>query len=135
MPINWNPNLMKIGIATIDSQHQELFDALNKFYDAFMQHRDNDEIIAIIDFLGDYIIAHFDHETSLMRESGYPDLEKHIFQHESFINTYQNFEERFETEGPTKKLMLTIYNSVYKWLVEHISASDKEYGNFLSKNK
>lgn len=135
MPVNWNPQIMKTGIEIIDRQHQGLFDALNSLYDSFNRGEGIEEIAKMLSFLGKYIIEHFDTEKRLMVESVYPDLEKHVFQHDKFVENYQKLNQVFETEGPTNKLMLKIYNDTYKWLVEHISGSDKELGRFLTSKQ
>lgn len=135
MPISWNPNLFKIGIEQIDQQHQGLFDALNKLYDSGKEGQENQEMIRIMDYLGEYVVEHFDTEVAMLKDAGYPDLEKHEFQHNAFIKKYHELKQQLDSEGPSKKMMLLIYNTLYKWLVEHISASDKAYGNFLAKNR
>lgn len=135
MPINWDPQIMKTGIDEIDAQHQGLFDALNKLYEAFNQGQGTEEIANILGFLGQYVIDHFSYEESLMKQHAYPNTEKQVFQHNGFIDDYKKLNQVFEQEGPTKKLMLTIYNDTYKWLVEHISGSDKDLGRFLTNKQ
>lgn len=132
MPVNWNPELFKTGLEDIDIQHQGLFDALNKLYDAYREKKEDAEVVNIMGFLGDYVVRHFSYEESLMRKHAYPGLERQTYEHNAFVQNFREMKGMLEKEGPNKKLMLRIYNDVYKWLVEHISNLDREMGQYIA---
>lgn len=131
MPIQWNPNLYKIGIKLIDEQHNTLFSALEKLQNSFGKENEKEISTEIINFLLDYVQKHFKDEEEIMTSISFPNLDFHMEQHLNFIENCKEFRSMFDTEGPNKKLLLQIYNTVFKWLVEHISISDKEISKYI----
>ena len=75
---------LETGNAKIDSQHKELFDAMNKLEAACSQGKGRVEVEKTLQFLSDYITKHFGDEETLQRQSGYPDFMKHKGFHETF---------------------------------------------------
>ncbi|HIP91940.1 MAG TPA: hemerythrin, partial [Thermotoga sp.] len=99
----------KIGAPLVDQQHKELF----KRVSAFIQVVQSDvpwelkveKVKETLSFMQRYVIEHFEAEEKFQEEIGYPGLEEHRKIHEQFKGAIQQYVDRFEKEGFTKKLV------------------------------
>ena len=130
MTINWTDDL-RVGVDTIDNQHKELFDRINKLLDACNQGKGKGEIGRVINFLEDYIIVHFNAEEEIQKRNAYPDYPHHKTLHEEFKKSFSELKKQFEKEGPGVHLILRTNSTVVDWLIKHIGRVDKELGAFL----
>jgi len=130
--IQWLDSL-SVGVEEIDNQHKGLFDAVNKLYDACSQGKGRQEVGKIVDFLGEYVITHFEAEEKLQQQNSYPDYGKHKEEHEKFIVDFTALKNRLEAEGSTLSFVSLVNRTVSDWLIRHISSTDKAFGNFLRK--
>ena len=123
MGIQWTDDLAT-GIDLIDRQHQELFRRLNLFLDACDAGKGNRELIAILQFLDDYLHVHFATEERLQKEAGFLQLEIHRAYHQSFVKEFTALKKRFLLEGASESLVADINRFVVGWLLDHISQKD-----------
>lgn len=122
---NWSEDF-KIDNEIIDSQHRHLFDLANKVFES-------DSRAAITECalgLFQYIRQHFKDEESVMKQSGYPDYEKHIQAHDQILVRLEAIsidlkENQFRTDE-LNRLMVD-------WLLTHILKEDMLIGEFLRK--
>ncbi|NPA36709.1 MAG: hemerythrin family protein [Chlorobi bacterium] len=78
----------------------------------------------------EYINYHFNTEETLLREYGYPDLEKHKLEHKMFVSKVEEFENRFNSGKLVLSLEITGF--LKSWLKDHIQGADKDYSKFLT---
>lgn len=130
MYLTWNCSL-DIGIDSIDNQHKELFDCLEKLLTAIEDGKSNDEVIKTLDFLEEYVIKHFNEEEEIQNKTNYPLFDIQLIQHEAFKNDLKEFRRVFETHGASTLLALNIQESLVNWLKNHIMNLDKDLGDFL----
>ena len=128
----WSKNY-ETGDANVDGQHKEIFRLVQQVLDAdsFINRKEKTE--TAMGFLSDYAVRHFASEEALMRESKYPEYDKHKATHDNFIKEVINFVNRFNKEGDTVSISETINNFVVSWLKEHIMESDKIMAEFYIK--
>jgi|SRR5208283_3182348 len=128
--VEWTQKL-SVGIPSIDKQHQKLIELLNAFFVSVQNKDGKGKIATVIKGLKDYTIEHFNSEEAVMRIHKYPGLEVQVREHESFVKTVQDFEDRFN-KG---KLILTleITNFIRDWITNHIMNVDKQYSDFLAQ--
>ena len=122
MNIQWTPALA-VGHDTIDGQHQELFRRLGTLLDA-MQLGDRVEIGRLFDFLGAYVVEHFDAEERFMRETAYPGMNVHKAAHDRFVREYHDLRRLYDVErrlrgGDHQDAVLGA-----EWLSTHIGGTD-----------
>lgn len=132
MPFQWTPNL-RVGVDEIDAQHKELFSRVNALMEAMAQGKGRTEVEQTIQFLGDYVVLHFDAEEALMARINYPELTTHRVQHTSFKQVYMAFRRNFDRDGVTPTLTLQVQRHLADWLVNHIGKSDKLIGEYIRK--
>lgn len=120
-------------ILSIDHQHQELLflsqNLLNVLSDADATLADKQS--ALTDLV-DHTIAHFDYEERVMRNIGYPGLERHMREHEDLRREISAIAESVKTgndAGEWKGLV----SMVQVWVLRHIIASDSKIREFIQR--
>jgi hemerythrin len=129
--INWTEAL-SVGIDSIDYQHKKLIDIINSFYDQVDQGSQKEKMLELIKSLKNYTVFHFSGEERLMKQINYPDFKNHKIEHDKFIATILDFEERYKNG----KFILTVEvtNFIKDWISKHIMGTDKKYTDFFIKN-
>jgi hemerythrin len=119
----WDGSLIT-GVELIDTQHEQLFDAINELLEICRTGKGVEEIKKSIDFLNDYTIKHFFEEERIQQKYGYPDYPAHRQYHESFKATVRDLSHRLILKGATEELVNEVQSSVGDWLVNHIKVQD-----------
>jgi hemerythrin len=124
----WSPDY-SVGIKTIDDQHQELVNILNRLFVA-VSKREGDKVIAgILDALMGYTKEHFALEERLMQQAKYKDLEAHKLEHKKLIEQLDQLcKKHLVEEKPIYFEMLAFLKT---WLREHIQGVDTKYSAAL----
>jgi hemerythrin len=126
---------MELGVPEIDSQHQELVNRLNSVISLGAKSVSSEETQRTLDFLGEYVIKHFNDEEALQRKSGYPKYEFHREQHQIFIRDYQKLKREFTSGGASVHFTLNLNNSIINWIVRHIKTVDVEFGKYYQSSQ
>lgn len=132
MAFLWTEEL-SVGVGKIDQQHQEIFAKYDNFLSACKSGKGREEIFALLNFLGSYIKTHFAEEEQLMKEYSYPEMQKHLQQHQHLTEVIETFLKTFEEQGPSISLITEVNYSLRDWLVVHIKKVDMEFGSFLNQ--
>jgi hemerythrin len=115
------------GVASIDEQHQKLFEICGRIYDLLRQKDSYDKydyILNLIDELKDYTVFHFNSEEEYMQQIGYKKFFTHKIEHQDFIEKVNNVDLTKIDEDQTEYIM-GILEFVVKWIDEHILEKDK----------
>lgn len=118
-----------IGIQSIDAQHQGLFSTAAELYKAMSAGQGKSVLARILDRLVQYTAMHFAHEERLMRQHGYPDLEKHLVEHAALTKQVVDFQAEFHSGRAN--MTVQVLNFLNSWLQQHINVSDKAYAPHL----
>ena len=117
----WLPDY-SVNIKTIDDQHQELVNILNRLFVAVSKREGDKAIAGILDALTSYTKTHFALEERLMREAKYKDLIPHMEEHRKLIAQLDGLcNKHMMEEKPIYFEMLSFLKS---WLREHIQGVD-----------
>lgn len=121
----------KHGIIWQDVQHEQLLKNIKKLSDSQATGVKNKEnFYKTIQFIKEYINAHFGIEELYMKKHGYPGTKKHIEVHQYFIASFEKFiDQSIYSEKESVKLL----NRLTKWFVGHIQTTDKDLAEFLLK--
>ena len=118
-----------IGIPEIDSEHEHLFNLLNKTDKAL--HAVDADISAItgrlLNELYEYAINHFAHEEAYMLSIDDPELNRQIAEHEAFRDKVTS---AMAASDFTLATALDLLTFLAKWLYRHILGSDILIGKF-----
>ena len=126
--MKWSEEL-SVKIVSIDNQHKKLIEIFNNFTDSINKNSSRERVLEAIKGLKDYTVYHFSAEEKLMITHKYPGYDLHKKEHDSFVKTVQDYEDRFN-KG---KLLLTveISNFINNWICKHIMNVDGQYSEFL----
>lgn len=121
-----------VRVKEIDEQHKKLVVLINKFYNAFYDHKHKEVIEEVLSELTDYTRYHFSTEEKYFRQFNYSDTLIHIKEHQQFIEKIKTFtvEKEISASTTTFKLMAFLQN----WLINHILKSDKKYSECFIKH-
>jgi hemerythrin len=130
--IEWDETL-EVGVEAIDEQHKELFRRLDRLLQAMQTRQGAVEVGRLIDYLGEYVVAHFGLEESVMRDRAYPAYAAHKAEHEAFLKDFQMLRAEYLSSGPNAVITIRVTNRVTAWLREHIYRIDRALGQYLQK--
>lgn len=121
------------GNPTIDEQHKELIDRINKLMILCENEKPaKKEAVHLLGYLADYTEYHFAEEEKLQETIGYPGLEEHKKRHNELRRTVDALHEMLEEqEGPTADFVMQVHENVAEWLYHHIRGFDRSVAEFV----
>ncbi|MDP1652885.1 MAG: bacteriohemerythrin [Rhodocyclaceae bacterium] len=131
----WNDSFVT-GFATVDVQHRNLFDLINRFGALLAQgpSAGGAALEAIFKELATYAVTHFKEEERLMREAGVPEeyFVHHAEIHRDFIAQVKVlWSQRNNMSAPAE----TIHGFLAAWLSAHILGEDQEMARQIHRAK
>ncbi len=121
-----------VGINTIDSQHQELVNILNRLFIAVSKREGDKAIAGILDGLMGYTKEHFTLEERLMQQAKYKDLEAHKLEHKKLIEQLDQLCKKHLLEE--KPIYFEMLSFLKTWLKDHIQGVDMKYATALQES-
>ena len=118
------------GNSLIDTEHKQLFQAINTLLDACSQGKGRDQMMNTVRFLNDYVNKHFSDEEKLQSNSNYPGYQSHKTFHDGYKRKLSEATQDLLAEGPTVKALGQI-NQMAGILVSHIRIEDRKLAAFL----
>jgi hemerythrin len=128
--IRWGPHY-QLGNPSLDRQHQELIELLNRLYTQWQQGVPRASLAAALRALVAAIRAHFRTEEQLMARHRYAGLDTHKAEHRSFAREVTAFERDFRTGRA--HLDQALFDHLAAWLRHHLLASDKPMGEAIGR--
>lgn len=116
--------------ALIDSEHKQLFEAINALMEACASGKGREQIMKTVDFLNGYVSRHFAHEEELQMSSNYPAYPAHKAFHDGYKRQLQQTTQELLAEGATVKALGKL-NQVTGVLVSHIRTEDRKLAKHL----
>ena len=126
--IEWTESL-RVGIPSIDAQHEVLVGLINRLGDAVLAGEGKAAVGPILLELEAYTRKHFALEELAFEKYGYPDAARHIAEHEAFIARVDDFQLAFAVGKA--EVGEDILQYLRTWLTRHISFTDKKYKPYL----
>lgn len=120
------------GNALIDSEHRQLFGAVNNLMDACSQGQGRTQIQQMITFLTNYVAKHFGDEERLQVQSRYPGYAAHKQFHEGYRRQLTEVSQELMQAGPTVKALGDL-NRMVAVLASHIRTEDKRLAQHVQK--
>ncbi len=126
----WSPDY-SVNIKTIDDQHQELVNILNRLFVAVSKREGDKAIAGILDALVSYTQKHFALEERLMQQAKYKDFEAHKAEHQKLIEQLDQLSKKFMLDE--KPIYFEMLSFLKTWLKGHIQGVDKKYSVALQQ--
>lgn len=129
--ISWNDSF-SVGIVEMDNQHKQLVAILNDLYALLQSKSSSDELGKVLSRLVSYTKKHFADEEEFIKKHSYPDVSSQIREHKAFVDKIQNFKNDYDSGKTTISVSITSF--LKDWLMNHISISDKKYGDYINNS-
>jgi hemerythrin len=123
MEYKWDKSL-ETGNEMIDTQHRQLFLAINELLRACENGEGEAKLKKSLDFLTEYTIKHFFDEEQLQQKYQYPDYPNHKNYHEGFKKVVRDFSVKLIMQGVSEPLIQEVQVQIGDWLVNHIKGQD-----------
>lgn len=127
MPIAIWSSRFETGIHLIDTQHKNLFEAVNRLADSFKAGHAAEQARESLDFLLKYTVEHFQTEEKYMKDMGYPKLTSHMAEHAQLVEKARALQARM-ADGKSVTVEVTTF--LADWLKHHINEVDMGYVEF-----
>jgi hemerythrin len=131
--IPWDPGL-ETGIPSLDAQHRELYQRIDRLLDPVAAHAVRSEVGAVLEFLDGYVREHFRVEEELMASAKYPAAAEHHAEHALFARELQALVEEYARTGGTAFLAVRVTGRMTRWLHEHVRRADMQLGRFVGQH-
>lgn len=126
----------KIGVKQVDKQHQELFKRLGNFIKTVRSDKEKEikkeEVEKTLEFMGDYVVTHFDSEEALQKKYNYPEYEEHHEIHEKFKREVADFQKEYKNNDYNEDFVMEFSGRLLTWLINHVAATDQEIGDYIN---
>jgi hemerythrin len=120
----FNPTTMSTGVDSVDAQHRQLFDLINRLTADMAAGKGKDDIGAVLNELAQYAVSHFAHEESCMARFNCPVANQNKAAHAAFIQVFTGLKAEFDRTGPTATLAMRVQQEISKWITNHIVGVD-----------
>lgn len=127
--VKWDEQL-SVAIASIDREHQHLFQLINDYYDSGRNKAAGPERMQkLLTGLQEYTVVHFRTEETAMKRHGFPGLAGHQREHQHFVDWINQVAKRYASGELVLPLEVSGYIS--DWILQHIRTTDQLYSRFL----
>jgi len=125
--LNWTEKFAT-GHALIDTQHRMLISYVNRLEGLADGTNPTLQEVALflrfIDFLEDYIVAHFQEEEECMLRFRCPAHADNKRAHSEFLDFFRGFKMKFGTEGYRPEVVKELFEACVAWIQRHILRID-----------
>lgn len=125
---------LETGHPLIDTEHRQLFAAINNLMDACAQGKGRTQIIDTAKFLNDYVKKHFNDEEQLQVQTKYPGYTTHKQFHEKYKMDLMQVTNTLNTQGANLATLNQV-NQTIGVLVTHIRMEDKKLAAHVKNSK
>ena len=123
-----------VRVPSIDRQHRDLIDYINKLQTELASSEpDNLMIELILNGLIRYTNTHFKYEEMLFSMYKYPDSDEHKEAHNRLFQSVAKFKQRFDAGVPNVGEELLAFLKI--WLNHHILKEDMAYSQHMVERK
>jgi len=128
--LSWREDY-RVGVHLIDTEHSNLFKLINEFHDQYRSGDTHRQLVLVLNRLVAYAEEHFQHEEALMRETGYPRLERQQDLHQKLYSSIFDLNEKLSLEGANADAETLRF--LKHWILGHILKEDMDIGDFLRR--
>ena len=120
--IEWQEKF-RIGIASVDYEHEEMIALLNELYRGLASGAESKEIIAFLGEVYARISAHFALEEKVMKERRYDQYPEHKADHEELLDQIRDIMDDYEF-GDAGQSVEGFGKRMESWFANHFATHD-----------
>lgn len=128
----WTSSL-ESGNETMDSQHKELFEHINSFFEGVEKEISHEMTVRTLNFLVKYVRFHFNTEEELMKQTGYAELAEHRCAHRELVTELMDCYKKLISNGNTEMVAQQLSTLLQEWFVSHIMGHDLRLATYLKQ--
>ncbi len=121
--IEWKEEF-KTGIASLDYEHCEMINLINRLYIDLVGDGSRENIVAFLGEVYARIAAHFALEESVMRERHYDGLPVHKLDHERLLDEIRDLMDSYEDSADDEEFRARFGARLKSWFVDHFREQD-----------
>jgi hemerythrin len=129
--LEWK-NAYRLGIPSVDHEHEELIGLINQLHDDLGNAPPAERVIEFLEEINTKILAHFALEEKVMRGLGYDELDAHKAEHERLLDAIRDIMDRFEAGGYVD-LEAELAPHLKEWFGHHFATKDARLHHFLEE--
>lgn len=126
--IKWRESY-STGITSLDRQHENLIELINKLYKVIIKEESSDSVEDVLSKLTEYAEKHLREEEAILETNGYPESANHIALHQSYLDEVKTL--MIKVKKDKEVAVRDTYSFLRQWWLGHIVAEDQKYGEFL----
>jgi hemerythrin-like metal-binding protein len=126
--MEWTPEYT-VHNAAIDQEHQILFDMVDRYHEAMLGGQGKKVVGKFLTELTKFTMKHLANEEKLMDAINYPEMRKHVLQHDRIRRLGTEVRERIE-HGETA-ITIELLQFLSDWLKNHTMATDRRLGDYV----
>ncbi len=130
MRYEFTPDLMTNN-SKIDSDHKELFNAVNELHDKLSTGNGAENVDAAMKLLFNYCTEHFEREEKLQEGCSYPGLVTHRNWHTKIKNNLGAFSRKVSNNSSPEHTIREL-EQLISLLITHIQTEDKKLADYLN---
>ncbi len=115
----------RIGIKSLDYEHQDLFEQLSELHADLVKHVDDTKIEDCLGRIYARVSAHFALEEKMMRESKFPNYHNHKEEHDEQLDSVTDAITGYLND-PSDASGEALEKQLSHWIIDHVLTSDKE---------
>ena len=117
-----------LGVASMDKEHRDLVDAMNRVFELDQQQAGKQTVDGAIQRLMQLTVKHFQDEERHMEAIGFPDLQRHARIHADMLRQVGEHYAAFQKgDGRVAK---SFFDFLVHWLAAHICHIDRKYADY-----
>jgi len=121
-----------VGVQSIDNQHKEILEILNRLLQALKEGKANNVITGIVPDLEKYAVIHFQKEEFFFQRFKYSGSGDHIYEHQQFKEKIKAIKADLISGKMGFSVDLMIF--LKEWIEHHILVVDKAYAECFRNN-
>jgi hemerythrin-like metal-binding protein len=126
--IQWKEEF-ETGLASLDYEHRQLVDLLNRLYETLVAEGSEDAVEAFLGEVYARISAHFALEERIMRERRYDQYREHKDDHERLLDEIRDIMDAYDTTAGASTQEFA--NRIETWFVRHFKTNDARLHRLL----
>jgi hemerythrin-like metal-binding protein len=128
-------DIYNTGLEDIDNHHKSIFKQINKLSERVEKGEGLQTVGAFIKFMGSYVRLHFIIEERCMKRYTCPLADKNKEAHTKFLDAFNRFQQRLNTEGVSESLVMEVHDVAENWLTNHIIRIDTKLQESVEEQK
>jgi hemerythrin len=129
--LNWKP-AYSLGIPSVDLEHREMIDMINRTYSGLGEKAEPDETESMLEDIYAGIASHFALEERHMRDAHYAEYQAHKDEHEELLDQIRDMMDAFDQNPDSGREALQ--NGLSDWFGKHFATFDARLHNQLGNH-